>query len=552
MRAGSALKALGQLSVAFFVLAIAQIALAANDGAALKLRKQAIYTDYLATDFAAAEKALNKALSLCAKPTDCEPSTRARLHCDLGAVLAADSKKDEATAQFQAALKDDPSVTIDKDVTSQEAEQAFAAAKGGGAAPAAPDAGGEAPATGKPPAGKPPAAESGEAKPPPVEGDMKHEPVVESPTSTPIPLYVEVDGATKVYARYKPIGGDWKTVQFKKMGEGWGGQIPCGDIGDSPGDIKYFIQATSGEGDVIASYGRQKDPAVAKLVAQLTGEAPHFPDQEPPGKCAASSSDCPPDFPGCHAKEEKVSCQSNEDCETPGQTCVEGFCSSPEEAAAGEVPPKMNWISVSVQQDFLLLPGKSDVCLGGQGYACFDTSNNYYQGVPEAGIDDTVSGGLGLATTRFLIGYDRLFGDNFMLGVRLGYAIGGGPQRNPTNGPSGAAFLPVHAEGRFAYFIGKNPFRRKGFRFYAAVSGGIAEVDSSLQTWAYPQGATNTTPENQYNAWMKTGTGFGAVSLGSMFAITPAMGPFLEIKGMELFPTMGTALGAQLGYSIGF
>ncbi len=138
------------VSAALGVFAVARVALAApQDGAALKLRKQAIYTSYLATDFASAEKALNKALALCAKPTDCEPSTRSRLHCDLGAVLVADGKKDEATAQFTAALKDDPSITIDKDVTSPDAEQVFAAAKeeaiaGGGAAGGGAAAGGAA------------------------------------------------------------------------------------------------------------------------------------------------------------------------------------------------------------------------------------------------------------------------------------------------------------------------------------------------------------------------------------------------------------------------
>jgi hypothetical protein len=375
---------------------------------------------------------------------------------------------------------------------------------------------------------------------------MKHEPWGEAPLSTAVPLYAEVPesaGATKVYVRYKPIGGDWKTAQFKKLGDGWGGEIPCADVGDSTGEIKYFIQAANGEGDVVASYGRMSAPGSVKLVAQLEGEAPHLPDQDPPTKCAATSSDCPPNFPGCHGKEEKTSCSSNDDCEG-GQTCSDGFCSSPD--SGEEVPAKQNWVSINVQQDFLLLPSQNDVCLGGTGYTCFDTSGGYFKDAPQTGQgDDNVTGGIGLATTRILIGYDRLLGDNFMLGVRAGYVIGGGPQRD-----GGAAFLPVHAEARFAYWIGHKPFARKGFRFFAVAAAGFAEVDASLPTWAFPPGANQT--EQQYNAWTKTGTGFAALGLGGMYAFTPGMGVTLEVRAQELFPTMGTAPAAQVGYAIGF
>ncbi len=333
---------------------------------------------------------------------------------------------------------------------------------------------------------------------------------------------------------------------MKKLGDGWGGEIPCGDVGDTPGDLKYFVQAASADGDVVASSGRLSAPHVIKILAQLEGEAPHLPDKDPPTRCA-TSGDCPPDFPGCHAKEEKTSCSSNDDCDK-GQTCDDGFCSHPSEGGEAEVAPKLNWFSINIQQDLLLLPSRSDgVCAGGSGYTCFDSGNNYFGGIPTANVgDDAVSGGLSLATTRFLLGYDRLFADNFMLGVRAGFAIGGGPQR-----PGGTGFLPVHLEGRFSYWFGHNPFRRKGFRFYAVASGGMAEVDASLQTFAYTA-PSSSGPDTAYNAWTKTGQGFVSVGLGGMYAITPGMGIVLEVKGMELFPTSGTAAALSLGYAIGF
>jgi hypothetical protein len=125
--------------------------------------------------------------------------------------------------------------------------------------------------------------------------------------------------------------------------------------------------------------------------------------------------------------------------------------------------------------------------------------------------------------------------------------IGGGPQR-----PGGTAFLPVHIEARVAYWFGHDPFGRKGFRFYLVASGGAAEVDSSLQTYAITAPATPSSVENTYSAWHKTGQGFASAGCGVMYAITPGMGITLEPKVTELFPTTGTAFSAALGYSIGF
>jgi hypothetical protein len=225
------------------------------------------------------------------------------------------------------------------------------------------------------------------------------------------------------------------------------------------------------------------------------------------------------------------------------------LCRSPGEGEGEEVSPKLNWLSIGVQQDLLLLPGKGDaVCAGGSGYTCFDTSNNYYSAIPTQGAgDDSVSGGLSLATTRVLIGYDRLFAENFRVGVSLGYAFGGGLQR-----PGGAAFLPVHAEARGQYWFGKNPFGHKGFKFFVGLAGGMAEVDSSLQTYAYTYPDMAPAADTPYNAWKKTGQGFVSAGVGTMWAITPTMGPVLELKVVELLPTAGTSVSPQLGYAIGF
>jgi hypothetical protein len=45
--------------------------------------------------------------------------------------------------------------------------------------------------------------------------------------------------------------------------------------------------------------------------------------------------------------------------------------------------------------------------------------------------------------------------------------------------------------------------------------------------------------------------GFGALGVGGMWAFGSNHGVTLEGKVMELFPTIGTAFGLQLGYLYG-
>jgi hypothetical protein len=213
-------------------------------------------------------------------------------------------------------------------------------------------------------------------------------------------------------------------------------------------------------------------------------------------------------------------------------------------------PYKKNWVSLALQEDVLLLPGASNACGGGTGYACFSVANGtYYSASPVPNADDLVNAGVKLATTRILAGFDRAVSQNFLLGVRLGYVFGGGPTR-----PGANSFFPVHAEARVAYWFGSNPLARAGFRFYAVLAGGIGEVDGSqaIDVYASTQNAKEQQNSLAEAAWKKTGDGFIALGGGSLFAITPNMGIFLELKAKEMFPTTGTGFDAQLGYAIGF
>lgn len=421
------------LSVAGLVTAIllnsAVAKSAPKDSEALELAKKAINTDYLGMKFADAEKRLKQALKLCDTPAACSDKVRAQLHGDLGAVyFGGMSRPDDAKAQFAAALKADPSVTLNSDLVSPEMEAAFAEAKSGagatGAAPEAPAPGGS------PEEGAPKAPEAKPVKAP------------ESEATAPAP--------------------------------------------------------SSG-----------------------TSECP---------------PDAPPDFPGCKPKtEEDVPC-------APDATdCV----------PVGKAKGRKNWLVLAVQQDFLAFSSGKEACSQIEGQSdpaitCFDAGapiqRRPYAGTGTESVGNEIKGGFAMGTTRVLLGYDRAIGP-VTLGTRLGIAFPGGP----------TGFLALHAEGRLAYWFGKNPFARKGLRPYVVVGGGIGQVDSKIAVKVFrDQSAYASNTTTSFDAWKQAGTGFISGGIGTMIAVTPRHGPLVELKVMELLPQASTGLSLQLGYAVGF
>lgn len=266
-------------------------------------------------------------------------------------------------------------------------------------------------------------------------------------------------------------------------------------------------------------------------------EETETPAPKPPKPAAG---DCPPGMPGCAA--EAASCNSDDEC-AAGEKCVDSKCSSGEVEGA---PGKVNWISVAFQGDLLLLPGGADLCQGGKGYSCFNAgTSTWYGKYPSTtgpnGTDST-PGGLSLATLRIMAGYDRRFG-NITAGGALGFAFGGGPQRPAAGGqPAGAAFLPFHGEIRGRYWFGHNPLR-KGFWMYGGLVAGIAEVDSKI--------TVHVDSGQAVDAWHKTGTGFGGIGIGGMGVVSSSFGIGFELRGVELFPTTGTAISLQVSAAYG-
>ena len=121
-------------SVGRFALATTLVASSAvaepNDGEATSLAKQAMDTDYLGTQFDAAEQKLQKALDVCEKG-ECSAKVEAQLHLQLGVVYIAGLKKpDKGRKEMQAAVAADGAVKLSSDYSTPEVDRAFEAAGG--------------------------------------------------------------------------------------------------------------------------------------------------------------------------------------------------------------------------------------------------------------------------------------------------------------------------------------------------------------------------------------------------------------------------------------
>jgi hypothetical protein len=284
----------------------------------------------------------------------------------------------------------------------------------------------------------------------------------------------------------------------------------------------------------------EPEPEPRRAAPEPAAPAPEpEPQPEPPPEKPVGSVDCPPDFPGCESLEAGEARQKAE-----------------EEAAAEAADKRIkNWLSVSLQQDFLMFGQESGVCQTGapEGLSCFRADDVYRdprsQTIGTPGTGGEISGGFGLATTRLLLGYDRLLTANISAGARVGYAIGGGPAE-----PDGAAFIPFHAELRGNYWFGTQPFEHKKIRSFVNLGAGLAQVDASVSAEVIDQeiGGAGRVQRSRVDVWKKTGTLFAALGVGGMYPLTENSGIVAELRAMLLLPSSGTTIALQAGYTYGF
>lgn len=271
-------------------------------------------------------------------------------------------------------------------------------------------------------------------------------------------------------------------------------------------------------------------PEVRKAFKAAGGKEPKV-DEEPEAPARVKKDDdCEPGSEGCDKEQKKE---------------------KEEEPAAPSKFPK-NWLSVHFDQDFLLYSGAENVCASyGAGrreadqYACFQGGRQFGYAAGQdiaPGPGNRISGGVGRATSRILVGFDRLLSSNLSLGLRLGFAFGGGPTTL-----AGAKFLPFHGEVRANYWFGTDPFESSGLRPYVSLSGGLAEVDGRVSVEYYD----SANAKGSLDAWRKTGKGFAGLGLGVMIPIGSS-GIIPEVRAKAMLGSVAPAFDLALGYAYGF
>jgi hypothetical protein len=528
-----------------------------RDNAANKKIDEAINEHYLATDFEKAEGVLTGTIQACGDK--CSPQVIARAWMYVG-IVRGSGKNDQAGAReaFSKAIATDPQVKLDAALATPETQKTFDTAGGAGAAPAPEPT--PAPAAA-------PAASGGEEEGP---GGMKCTPdAMEIETRRPVPVECVSDqDAATVELRYKPFGGDWKTVRMTKKGESFRGEIPCVDTKTS-GDMKVYARAKDASGETIDNWGSKNKPINYTFGESVTGEPPAYAGETPPARCA-DSAECPPDFPGCGGGgasrgnvdwggkcenstecksgllceggvcEAAPSCENNDDCSTG--KCTDGKCDVGSDVASSAGPFKKNWLGLNYGIDIAMISG-TNVCASSD-FSCYEVGSRD-KPYPGPAYDGTqIKSGAVMATHRILLSYDRAFSPNFTAGLRAGYALFGGPPAiesfDENNQPQKKiAFLPVHAELRLAYWFGQGALAKKGLRPYLFLGGGMAQVDAKVQVNIYDCSGTTASPsapgcldktqagnipKKSVDAWKKLGQGFVALGGGLVYAFTPQLG----------------------------
>jgi hypothetical protein len=556
-----------------------------RDNAANKKIDEAINEHYLATDFDKAEGVLTGTVTACADK--CSPQVIARAWMYVG-IVRGSGKNDLTGAKdaFQKAIAADPQVKLDAALATPETQKAFDGAGGTGAAAA-------------PPAEAAPAAEETPAAPaePEGSGGMRCTPdAMEIETRRPIPVecFTDQDAAT-VELRYKPFGGDWQTVKMTKKGDGFRAEIPCSDT-KTAGDLKVYARAKDAAGEEVDNWGSKNKPTNYTMGESVAGEAPTYAGESAPARCA-DSAECPPDFPGCGGGgtkrgdtdwggpcenstecksgllceggvcETAPSCETNADCSTG--KCTDGKCDVGDGPAAG--PYKKNWFGLHYALDIAVVGG-SNVCGDDGGYDCYEagSSSAPYTGQPLYGTG--IATGTAAGTHRILLSYDRAFMPKLMGGVRLGYALFGGPPAINSNGKK-ISFLPVHAEARISYWLlglsGK-------LRPYVFIGGGLAQVDAKVPVTVFDcsQGyidpmpneapldegrcadrdesvSSKRLPQKQLDAWKKLGQGFAEGGGGLVFAIKDELGIQANVNLMYMLGSSGLVIEPSVGFVYG-
>jgi hypothetical protein len=377
--------------------------------------------------------------------------------------------------------------------------------------------------------------------------------------------------------------------------------------------MTYYIQGFNAANDPVATSGSRNKPFSVPVKAQIAGDPPALPGQDPPKQCGElAGAECPPDFPGCTTKKgsgedcdksdqcksnacvggkcaEKKSggeecaaddeCASNscsdgkcteakksdgEDCDTSDE-CDSGSCKEGKCAGGGGKGPKI-FIGLAVALDLYPLPGAQNVCALNSGGTGPLTSGNPYTCLTSGGAAFPGSGTQGLANNQNIRtspgSSDQVLGGfahgplpimaSFDYALNANMMVGARVGYELLTIPTGSAFPPIHLEARFTYLLGRDAISAKlAPIFFAGAGAGEFDAMVPVQVLNVHAGI----PPANVNAWLTAGPVFGTVGGGIRYQLSKKVYATGALKLQAAFGgTAGFLFGVapELGITYGF
>jgi hypothetical protein len=530
------------LALSVLLVLVAVLPRAANaqerriEVAAKEAMKRA-HADFSAADYDGGLARLLKATRACGT-IRCSPPTRAALLRDEGVMQVRRGNGGKAAQLFVEALQVDSRVELPAAYDVPDVRAAWNAAKD----------------------------EAGSSSAPQPSGDFTHTPAPEEAERTPLPIYVEYSGTdqvTTVIAKYKAAGdAEWKRVSLVRMGQGFGGLVPCGDV--KLGVLHYYVQGFDSGGTPNALSGDPKHTYHVAIRRTLVGQPPALPGKPPPATCAPGEEG--PLVTPAEKPPETGPAQCIDDSQCNGGVCRDGHCAEPERREQSRTSFARVWVGVSLSADVVVLPGGSDVCK--LSSAALPATSNYYCTNPVDGSDypsratvgennslsqgnaGQVGGGPTWGNVRVLASLDYAFNPNILVGVRFGLV---------TNGYTGSAAVsngrafgpPIQAELRGTYVFGTNALAHSGFSPTMFVNGGVGRFDASTNVTVVQTGVPGQLSKV---AWLTGGPAFAGLGAGVRYqfsqriAFTAALKLAAAFGGSGVFPTFGPEVALQYGF----
>jgi hypothetical protein len=361
-------------------------------------------------------------------------------------------------------------------------------------------------------------------------------------------VYVEYRESTalvRVVVTYRSDAmTDWTRMNLKKMGEGWGGVLPCS--ASTKGTLRYWVQGFDDGGDPIATSGDPKHPFVVRVGDDVTSPLPHLPGKEPPtcDENAGATETAPP---------------------PPEET---GPSEESHPKPAIEQPYARYWFGVSGAVDLLSLPSANDACglspstgnpVNSQGYTCTSPGGGDFPLPSDGGHENaaivpgqagTVGGGIQAGDVRVALSFDYALNPSLLVGGRLGYVLNSYDGSAAVRG--GRAFgSNVEVEARATYLFGDEPLARVGFAPMVFGGLGLAEFDGHATTAVSLDTLAGQVPAT---AWVTDGPFFVELGGGVRYAFSARIGLTLAarlnavIGGNGFLATYGPEVGIAYGF----